>query len=331
MTQPDVSVVVCSYNRSASLRRALESLAALDTGGRFSYEVVVVDNASTDDTADVVRAVAASAAVPIRPAYEPKHSLGAARNRGVAEARGHWIAYFDDDQLADPNWLLELLAMAGEKGALCVGGAVDLHLPPGVGRKLSVICCRVLGATSGMDRPCRYTRKIVPGTGNVMFHRIAFARAGLFSTELAQAGEDIDLYRRVHAAGIESWYAPKALIHHVIPPHRLADDYFRWCSLRVGMNFAQRDRLDRGPLGMVWTLCGRLVQAGLLSLPRAIWLRLRGAREEALGVRCLLWRFEGYLRYAMHALIPKMFAQREFFGRLNFRSERSTLLGKSHV
>src|SRR4029077_10495906 len=103
MNPPNVSIVVCTHNRAAMLRDALESLLRIETAGKFSYEIVVVDNASTDGTAQTVASLRQTAPV-LRYVYEAKKGIATARNRGLRESKGEWIAFFDDDQLADPRW-----------------------------------------------------------------------------------------------------------------------------------------------------------------------------------------------------------------------------------
>ncbi len=322
MPQPDATVVVCTYNRAALLGPALESLAAMQTGERFQYEVLVVDNGSTDDTCAVVAEVAGRSQVPIRHVCETARGVAAARNRGVAEARGSWIAFFDDDQLAHPDWLAQLLATAHEKNARCVGGAVDLALPAGQSRRLALDCRRVLGATPPIDTVCRYTRKRMPGTGNLLLHASVFDEVGRFDPALQQAGEDVDLFRRIRAAGIDGWFTPHAIVWHVTPAYRLTDEYFLWVSLRVGAAFAHRDRQEKGLAPLAAILAARTLQAGLLHLPRWLWRRVRGDAEGLLAMRCLLARFEGYARRGLQLLVPRLFAQERFFAGLDSRRER---------
>src|SRR5262249_39190598 len=132
MSDPiDVSVVICTYNRDHFLREALASIKALATDGSIRHEIVVIDNASTDHTSQVIAEAARDSPVPLRGVYEPKPGIGPARNGGIQEAGGKWIAFFDDDQVVDPQWLNQLLAMAREKGVRCVGGGNRLRLPPG--------------------------------------------------------------------------------------------------------------------------------------------------------------------------------------------------------
>src|SRR5688500_4978258 len=115
MSVPLISVVVCTYNRAGMLADALASLAAQQMDGRFEYEVLVVDNASTDETPAIIANAAQAADGLIRGVREPMQGIVPARNCGLREARGQWIAFFNDDQIAELNWLAELFAMAGRK------------------------------------------------------------------------------------------------------------------------------------------------------------------------------------------------------------------------
>src|SRR5688500_3500637 len=95
-----VTVIICTRNRADQLRRTLESAAAVDTPEHVSWELLVVDNGSTDHTPEVVESF--SGRLPIRRVSEPEAGLSNARNRGVAEAKGDYICWTDDDVLIDP-------------------------------------------------------------------------------------------------------------------------------------------------------------------------------------------------------------------------------------
>jgi glycosyltransferase involved in cell wall biosynthesis len=102
--RPVISVVVCTHNRASSLRHALNSLV-VQTLGRLTYEVVVVNNCSTDETPAAVEAYQVSNGPCIRLVDEPLLGLGHARNRGWQAAQGDYVAFMDDDARADPRWL----------------------------------------------------------------------------------------------------------------------------------------------------------------------------------------------------------------------------------
>ena len=124
MNNPLVSVVVPTYNRHAMLRKALRSLTVQETNDKFSYEIVVVDNGSTEPTRAVVAEIAAGSRVALSYVREEAGGYPEALNRGVREARGMWVALFDDDQLAEANWLKELLSAASLTKAKLVGGSI---------------------------------------------------------------------------------------------------------------------------------------------------------------------------------------------------------------
>jgi glycosyltransferase involved in cell wall biosynthesis len=300
---PTITVVVCTRNRADRLDVALGSLAHLETDGRFSYEVLVVDNGSTDDTPAAVKRIAANFPVALRRVFEERPAVGRARNRGVAEAFGEWIAFFDDDQAADPRWLAELLALAERKGVRCVGGQVRLKLPPGIERDLSPVCRMLLGCSVDMPTERRYTPSCTPGAGNLMVHRTVFTEVGAFD-EACSRGEDTDLFVRMYKAGIEAWYSPDAAIDHVIPPERLTDDFLLRLSDRMGTGMAEDEYAARGPklYPLIWL--ARLAQASLALWPRLMLARLRRHREATLGARCRLRIAKKVLEEGYHLIGP---------------------------
>jgi glycosyltransferase involved in cell wall biosynthesis len=288
------------------LRAALESLSQLRTNGAFSYEVVVVDNASTDATDAVVAAAAKSSAVAVRGVVESKRGIAYARNRGIREARGEWIAFFDDDQLADTGWLAELRGMADAKKVRCVGGAVHLRLPAGLDRKLTPVCRMLLGESVGMASARQYDLKVTPGTGSLLLHRSVFQEVGIFDESLNHRGEDTDLFVRIHTAGIEAWYTPAAIVHHVIPRERLGDEYLISLSPTVIEGVAKMERQTWGGLLFPLIVAARIGRAALIYVPQfLLWARMMGDREAILAARCRLAITAKYTREALPLLAPK--------------------------
>jgi glycosyltransferase involved in cell wall biosynthesis len=317
-------VIVCTYNRASLLGAALESLVRQQTDASFEFEIVVVDDASTDDTADIVRAAAATAtAVPIRYVRASGHGVASARNRGVAAAAAaKWIAFFDDDQWAEPTWLRELAAFARVTGAGCVCGAVQLSLPGSESARLSPICRRALGESLGQDKIEECTRQNWPGTGNVLLSRQLLQAVGYFEEALTTGGEDQELFARARLAGYRAWYTPHAVVYHIIPPYRLTPAYFRWLALRDGDSTARRDRAEWGAARMVLLWAARVGQAVVVTCPLLARASFRRDQAEILGRRYLLWRALGYSR-AVLALIRQLESvQRRHFATLEFRSER---------
>jgi glycosyltransferase involved in cell wall biosynthesis len=278
----------------------------LETGNVFSYEIVVINNNSTDDTSQVVRGLASAASISVREFVETRAGVVYARNRGVEEAGGEWIAFFDDDQVADPRWLLELLQCGLQRKSSCVGGAVVLKLPDGFNEPISPFCRMLLGETVGMHELQPYSARKTPGAGNLLVHRSAFESVGLFREEFNKRGEDTDLYLRMHAAGIEGWYTPKAIVHHVIPPERLTPEFLLRLSevMSEGMASVERNSVGKLFFPLVW--CARLGHLACVMLPRLLWSRLTRNHSRYLGIKCQMRLFRCYLQEGLPLLLPTM-------------------------
>jgi hypothetical protein len=127
----------------------------------------------------------------------------------------------------------------------------------------------------------------------------------------------------MYAAGIEGWHTPRAFSYHVVPPYRLGEDYLRWKAQRNGGHIARRNRQEWGRVMFVLNLLARTGQAVFGHIPRLLAARLRGDRVWVQEMRCRLWHSEGYVRHALFYLAPRLFPQRAFFARMDFRSERA--------
>src|SRR5688572_16352665 len=132
--EPAVDIVICTYNRASCLDAVLANLSRQGSGAGVRWRVLVVDNASTDATAEVVAIHRAKGALPgLRYVFESMPGLTAARQRGARETTAPWIAFVDDDNFLDSRWL-EAIARAigahGEAGG--IGGKVvlDWEVPP---------------------------------------------------------------------------------------------------------------------------------------------------------------------------------------------------------
>jgi glycosyltransferase involved in cell wall biosynthesis len=123
----DISVVVCTYNRSRQVAGALAHILEAAARTKLSIEIVVVDNNSRDDTKAVVES-STSSPIPIRYSFEPTQGLSFARNRGLKDSRGSVIAFTDDDCIVDPNWIDALWCeFVANPDVAIVGGRVDLY------------------------------------------------------------------------------------------------------------------------------------------------------------------------------------------------------------
>lgn len=288
MSSPDISIVVCSQQRAEALRSALRTLYDLETDGRFTYEVVVVDNASTDATPEVIASAASESRWPIRGVYEGRKGISVARNRGVREAAGRWIAFFDDDQAAHPRWLVELWLLAHEKDVRHVSGAVELRLPEGCNRTLDPMVCMLLGQSprSDIDRPM--SNRFNPGAGNWLIERTMFDEVGMFDEGIGARNEDTNLFRRAAARGIHGWFTPRAAIDHIIPAARLEPAYLLKLSRGMGVEVVQYEWADRSRLRFALRWLAKGARMACVYAPAWLAAFVMRRKERELGLRCSL-------------------------------------------
>ena len=324
MEDPTVSIVIPTYNRSEMLHRAMESLIRQETNGKFSYEVLVIDDASTDGTREVVLEIARRSPVPVRYIQGEGKGCPRARNRAVAESRGEWLAFFDDDELAEPDWLKELFAFAVKASAHLVGGRCILAISEGERNMLGPVCRAMFGElpSCGQEQKCQ--SRFLPGSGNMLVKRIVFDTIGVFDETMLTGGCDRDLVLRAQAAGFVVGRASGAVIRHVIPSHRFTSDYIRWYSLLWGASFAYIDWKRWERWKTVLACIARIGQAMLVNLPLLLLGYIRRSQTEILDRKALLWRAVGYSRKTLFLLASRLFPQEQFFARLEFRKERET-------
>jgi GT2 family glycosyltransferase len=229
-----VSVVVCTRDRPQELRNCLERLRALT---HPNLEVVVVDNAPSDERTRTIVAEMAAADPRFRYVREDWPGLAAARNRGLAEARGAILAYTDDDVTVDPRWVQGLLrGFARDDRVVCVTGLVctaDISSPAeeyfdARAASWSTRCEPELFDLAENKRPgflYPYSAGIFGTGANFAFDRAFLERLGGFDEALGagtptRGGEDLDVFVRVLRAGGALAYEPAAMVWH----HHRADD-----------------------------------------------------------------------------------------------------------
>jgi glycosyltransferase involved in cell wall biosynthesis len=320
-----ISVIVPTYNRAEMLKDALQTLLDQRTNGKFSFEIIVVNNASTDRTAAVLEEVQKKHPLFLRYAYEENKGVADAMNRGIREARGEWLAFFDDDQLAEEDWLEQLYEAAIQTGASIVGGRVYLDLPPDELANIGNVCRRVLRENNFYDVVHKYEGKNLPGTGNVLVARKVFDSIGLFEVSGVLGTPDCDLFSRAGEAGFSMVFSPTAAIRHRISPARLTAAYFKWDTLMIGKLLAYLDYKHKGMTQMLFFLAARIGQALLVNLPLLLIALIRQNSKEILDRKCLLWQAVGYVRVGFFFISPGLFAQEEFFANLDFRKGREIL------
>jgi glycosyltransferase involved in cell wall biosynthesis len=245
----DISVVICCYNSAGVLPQTLAHLGNQAVDSRVRWEIVVVDNASTDGTADVANAWAATAVVPLRVVTEPRLGVGYARLRGIAEARGEIISFVDDDNWLEPGWIqtaYDVMRAHPEVGAL--GGFVapefESARPPWFA---PVAYLYAVGPDARLSGDVT-TDCLLCGAG-LSVRRSAMAdirRKGFTAISVSRkgrdvgSGEDAEMTHSLRLAGWRLWIDPRLRIRHFLPVRRLDWQYAR--RLAYGSAFATPER-----------------------------------------------------------------------------------------
>lgn len=223
-----VSAVVCTRNRSAMTVRAVQSLVD-QTADPSDYEILVVDNGSTDDTQERMRELAETTErVALRYVQEPRTGIAHARNTGYKEARGEYIAFIDDDAAAEPDWLERVInnIRGAEAPLVALGGQI---LPLYEAPKPSWFLDEYEIRTWGGER-----RFLEPGesfsASNMVVQRQAFVDVGGFPTDVGMSGERLMIGEEPQVF-LRFWeelscerrilYDPGMQVLHSVPAHKM--------------------------------------------------------------------------------------------------------------
>jgi len=278
----NITVILCTYNRCQSLSQALDSVAAQILPDSLEWEVIVVDNNSSDQTREVTQNYVHKHPGRFRYVFEQQQGLSRARNTGIRAARGEIVAFMDDDITVEPMWLQNLTASLHEELWSGAGGPIrppEQFRPPrwltlGGERDLGgALALFDLGSVPGeLKRP--------PYGTNMAFRRGMFEKYGDFRADLGRCGgnllsnEDTEFGRRLLAGGERLRYEASAVVHHPVPEERVRKNYFR----RWWFEYGRARVLERG------------TQPPILGIPRQ-FLSIPSLVVRFLPIRTLQWLF----------------------------------------
>lgn len=301
-----ISIVICTYNRSQYLSELIGSLENQRGDVSGTCEIVIVDNNSSDDTENVVHDLKKKSRWPIRYIRETKQGVGYARNAGVKASLGEIIAYLDDDVLADERWLESMLSVFDDGEVDVVGGRIErLWESPEPVWYSEEIGAPLISQNFGPDRRPLEGEKSYMLNANLAFRASVFERCGIFRGELGRrgnvliGGEEPEMFRRLHAAGVKIVYDPGPVVKHRVEQIRLTKEYMRDWFWGIGRTRGHQSDVQRShaltiaPL-WVWSEVGKGIIRYLFSrlgdererFAAGLWLRYHVGY---LYERFLLW------------------------------------------
>jgi len=297
---PDISVVICTYNREKYIAEALESIK--NQGLPVDqYEVIIVDNNSTDKSGEIIKSfIASNPALPFMYYLEINQGLSHARNAGIAHAKGKLISFIDDDAIAGKDFLKRLLSFFDKySDAGAVGGKVIPRFVEGEPEWLSKYVRKVVSEIDFGHHIHVLNGRRYPFGANMSFRADVFQKYGIFNPNLGRkgkslmGGEEKDMFDRMKNGGESIYYDPDIFVWHIIDPHRLTPDYLRRFCRGVGVS--ERVRLkDKGPgeRGAKW-VDNRIKRAGSLVLGALFYIKGQPAKGKMI-MDVMRWIEEGY-------------------------------------
>jgi glycosyltransferase involved in cell wall biosynthesis len=228
-----ISVILCTFNRCRLLPAALESVATSKMPDEMVWEVLVVDNNSTDQTREVVEAFSRKYPKRFRYLFEPRPGKSYALNAGIAAAKGDALAFMDDDVTVAPEWLWNLITPLGEGAHAGTGGRVVPRWATDPPAWLAPEGWAIAGPLVSFDRGDQgHNLEESPVGTNMAFPRRAFEQYGGFRVDLGPSphneirNEDSEFARRLLRAGELLYYVPSAVVYHPVTEDRLSKSYF---------------------------------------------------------------------------------------------------------
>jgi glycosyltransferase involved in cell wall biosynthesis len=298
-----VSVVITTFNRAHVLPRALDSVLAQRLPDGFAYEAIVVDNNSTDETRAIVERYREAHPERLRYVFEPNPGPSHGRNAGVEVARAPIVAFTDDDNIVDGDWVQTAKSLLdSHPHVAAIGGKVLAQWTSAAPAWLNREHWSPLAILDYGDQPFLLSRADPRCllTANLAIRRDVFQRIGGFSPEYPRC-QDHELLIRLWRAGEVALYSPALLVWSHIDPERLTKPYHRWWNSQHGFHMARMRLLE------IIDSHGRLLQeptpaARLYGVPGFIYLDalkevMRCARAFVCGRRSSAWLHEQRARY----------------------------------
>lgn len=247
-----LSLIIATYNRAEQLMVTLSSVAA-QSADYAAWECIVVDNNSQDNTKErIAEFQAANPNLNIVYCFEAEQGLSAARNAGIRLAQGDIIAFVDDDERIVPEFISAYIELFDSKAdAMSAGGRIIAEYPTGRPRWMSRYTERPIANPMNFgEEICPFPKGRIPGGGNMAMRSEVFTKIGLFDTSLGRTGkrllggEESDLFERMQRAKMKCYYAPRAVMYHIIPEEKLSEGYFERLAYNIGVSQHTRASLN---------------------------------------------------------------------------------------
>ena len=237
-----LSIVICSYNRASYISGALDSLYH-QSAGLDNFEAIIVDNNSTDNTAEVFKQWRSSHANgSFTYLTESKQGASYARNTGAASSKGQWLCFMDDDAIANSNYVENIIKHIETKpDAVGFGGRIIPKYIPSAPEWMSYYVSSLVGNFDYAPTACAFEHGKYPLESNMIIRKDVYDAIGGFNTELPGVvgtlrigGEGKELFYKLLALGHTIYYDPAICVHHVVEVKKLTPEYMYRVASGIG-------------------------------------------------------------------------------------------------
>jgi glycosyltransferase involved in cell wall biosynthesis len=238
---------VCTYNRKEYLPDCLKHLAN-QSANRRDYEVLIIDNNSTDNTCDISNEfIRSNSDLDVHYFCEINQGLTNARNRGIKEATGEILSFIDDDAFVDQEYIKETLTYFKEhENVSAIGGKISPVYEGKSPKWMSKYLLTLVSALDMGNSPKKFKGSKFPIGANMAFRAEVFEKYGLFNPALGrkgkelEGGEEKDVFLRLKKHHEEIHYVPSVKVDHIIPEKRLTMEYIKGLGIGVGSSEIKR-------------------------------------------------------------------------------------------
>ncbi len=249
---PQVSIIVCTYNREKYLQRCLEHLTRQTIDKNF-FEVIIINNNSTDNTEHICKDfLSTPERTNFRYFVEKNQGHSHSRNRGINESKAPLINFIDDDAFVYPEFAENIVKFfKNNNEVMAIGGKINPVFEDEIPRWMSSHLMPLVSALDMGEREQPFKGRKFPIGANMTFRRSVFEKYGLFNVNLGrkgsglEGGDEKEVFLRMKSEHESIYYVPSVQVDHVIPKNRVELSYIR--GLATGVGTSERKRiLEKG-------------------------------------------------------------------------------------
>lgn len=237
-----ISAIISTYNRSQFLEGLFESILQQNIDTSY-YEVVIVNNNSTDDTELKCRQfIAANPSIRIKYVKERQQGLSFGRNRGIKESEAEYLTFLDDDAVLTPNFMEETVTfLDAHPEVSAIGGKILLKYLCEKPSWSNPYMASLFGFFDKGDKSKQFTTDYFRGS-NMSFRADLFQNYDAFNTKLGRVGrqlygnEEKELFFRLQSGSEKMWYVPQAVVLHLVPVERTSPDFIKKQAIGTGIS-----------------------------------------------------------------------------------------------